>query len=103
MARRQRYITSAVVEPDGTAAATFTAPNGTLHVYQTRVTVTTDVSQPTATLYINGAEFDGSYTGANDTSDSAYDLESGDQLECRWVGADVGATATLYVWAQQED
>lgn len=102
MGRRQTYNESVTIGADGTGTATFTAPNGVLHVEHVRVRVSTAIRQPTATIYINGADFEGSYAGANDQSDSAYDLESSETLECRWVGADVGARATVYVRGTQE-
>ena len=103
MGRRQRYVASTIIDAAGFGSAIFTAPNGVLHVDHTRIVVSSDTAQPTATLLVNGADFEGSYSGANDTSDSAYELQAGETVECAWSGADPGATGTLYIWGTQED
>lgn len=102
--RSQSYPKSATVNAAGVAEVTFTAPNGTLTVSQVRIKVTTSVKQPTATLYLNGDDFAGSYTGANDTgTGTGFDMQSQDTLTCVWAGADVGAVATMIVFGTQED
>lgn len=104
MGRRQTYPQSTRVAADGTAEVSFTAPNGTLTVTQIRVTVSSAVNQPTATLYLNGHDYVGSYAGANDTaSNGSETLLAQDTIVCKWVGADVGATATMTVFGYQED
>ena len=101
--RRQTYTESTIIAADGTGAATFTARGGVLHVEHVRLTVSSAVSKPTATLYLNGGNFEGTYSGANDQSDTKYDMAGGEALACAWVGADPGARATMYVRGVQED
>lgn len=96
MAIRQTYPVQAEVGADGTAEAQLTA-RGDVIVVHTRVSVSSDTNQPTAHLDLNGSEFEGTYAGANDQSNTVHLMLAGDRLTCRWVGADVGATATLYV------
>jgi hypothetical protein len=103
MGRRQTYTVGATIEADGTGSAVFTAPAGLLHVEHVRLTVSSVVKQPTATLYLNGADFEGSYSAGNDQSDSKYDMRSQETLACRWTNADVGARATMFVRGEQED
>lgn len=103
MPRRQAYPVSTRVLADGTAEVTFTAPNTNLTVTQVRITVTTAVKQPTATLYLNGHDYVGSYTGANDTAVGTEEMAAQDTLTCKWIGADVGATAKMTVFGYQED
>lgn len=101
--RRQTYTVGSIIDATGAGSAVFTAPAGTLHVEHVRLTVSTTLSQPTATLLLNGANFEGSYSGGNDQSDSRYDLQAQETLECVWAHADPGARATMYVRGSQED
>lgn len=101
--RNQTYTESTTIGADGTGAAVFTARGGTMHVAHVRLTVSTAVKKPTATLYLNGGNFEGTYSGNNDQSDSSYDMAGGETLECQWTGADAGARATMYVRGVQED
>jgi len=101
--RPQRYVVSTPLDLSGNGAATFTAPNGTLDVEHVRVTVATNVKEPTATLFIDGIEFEGSYSGSNDQTDSAFTLTAQQQLSCAWVGGDPGATATMIIRGTQND
>jgi hypothetical protein len=101
--RRQTYTCSTPIDAAGSGSAVFTAPAGTLHVEHVRLTVSSSTAQPTATLYLNGADFEGSYSGANDQSDSAYDLQAQETLTCAWANADPGARATMTVRGTQED
>lgn len=100
--RSQTYTQTTKIAADGSGSVTFTA-RGTMHVAHVRLVVSTSVKKPTATLYLNGVNFEGSYSGANDQSDSAYDMNNGDMLTCTWAGADVAARATMYVRGVQED
>lgn len=101
--RRQTYTEATTIGADGTATAEFTARGVVLHVEHVRLTVSSAVAKPTATLYLNGANFEGTYSAANDQSDSKYDMFGGETLTCTWSGADPGARATLYVRGVQED
>jgi len=82
---------------------TFTARGAVLHVEHVRLTVSTGVKRPTAVLYLNGVNFEGTGSGTSDQSDTHFDMAGGDILACSWVGADVNARATMYVRGVQED
>lgn len=99
--RPQKYPLSTTVAPDGTAEITFTGPGDPLTVTQVRLTVSTSVSQPTATLYLNGTDYAGSYTGANDTARGILPLASNDTIQAVWTDADPGATARMNVFGYQ--
>jgi hypothetical protein len=101
--RSQTYTQTTKIAADGSGSVTFTARGSVLHVQHVRLVVSTSVKKPTAVLYLNGVNFEGSYSGANDQSDSAYDMNNGDMLTCTWAGADVNARATMYVRGVQED
>lgn len=104
MGRSQSYPYKATVNAAGVAEVTFTAPNGTLTVSQVRIRVSSAVLQPTATLYLNGDDYAGSYSGANDTGvGTGFEMQAQDTLTCIWTGADVGAIATMTVFGTQED
>lgn len=101
--RRQTYTEATTIGVDGTGTAEFTARGGVLHVEHVRITVSSAVSKPTATLYLNGVSFEGTYSAANDQSDTKHDMLGGDTLACSWERADPGARATMYVRGVQED
>jgi hypothetical protein len=70
-------------------------------VRRTSVKTSTAVKQPTATLYRGGvsdaAFLEGSFSGANDASDTVHLMQPGELLYCVWSGGDAGARATLVV------
>lgn len=92
------------VRLDGTGAgiATVTAREP-LAVAHTRVTVaplpgqSAPIKRPRAVVYVDGLEFEDTYSGHRDASASAYELDSGGTVECRWTGGDPGALATLII------
>jgi hypothetical protein len=110
MALRQRYPISVKLNASGSGAASFTA-RGDVLITSMRTVVTvpsttgnptgTPVLQSTAMVEINGDDLDGSQTANNDTSDTQHLMLAGDVLICTWSGGDVGATATLTIWAIQ--
>lgn len=68
-------------------------------VRSTTVASTSSVLVPTARVY-RGAEapsrlIDGTYTGTQDTSDTAYTLRSGERVIVVFSGADVGSQCTV--------
>jgi hypothetical protein len=101
--RRQTYTQTTKVAADGTASVTFTARGSVLHVEHVRLTVSTTVKKPTAVLYLNGVNFEGTGSGYSDQSDTHFDMSGGDILTCAWTGGDVNARATMYVRGVQED
>lgn len=100
MPRPYAIPTQTTLDAAGAGRVTFTA-RFYLAVAHTRVSVDPApgaevvVAQPTALVYVGGQEFEGSYTGANDQSDTAYELQPGDTVECVWTGGDPGAAARL--------
>ncbi|WP_163570759.1 hypothetical protein [Fodinicola feengrottensis] len=63
------------------------------------VSVSSSTLQPTAKLFKNFPAqvnfIEGSYTGANDSSNTRIVLRQGETLFCVWAGGDAGARATL--------
>lgn len=55
------------------------------------------IRQPRAELLLNGEQFEGSYSGASDQSDTRHLMLPGDTLTCVWTGGDPGATATVRI------
>lgn len=96
MAIRQTYPVQVRLSAAGAGEALFVA-RGDVLVEHVRIRVSTAVLMPTAILYLNGAEFEGSYTGANDQTDTKHLMIAGDELKCVWTGGDANATATMYV------
>lgn len=73
----------------------------TWHVTSTTLASTSSALIPVAKLY-RGAEMpsrliDGTYTGTLDTTDTVYDLRSGDKALAVFTGCDVGAQCTITV------
>lgn len=93
---------------DGTGAGQVTVyPPGNRDAVVTLQTVSTStaVKQPTALVYkgsvaSQAALAEGSYTGANDASDTRIMLRSGQPLTCAWSGGDVGAAAVYTIAGQ---
>lgn len=102
MPRPYAIPTQTRLDAAGSGSVTFTA-RFLLAVTHTRVSVdpvapaVRVVKQPTALVSVNGQEFEGSYTGANDQSDTAYELQPGDTVTCEWANGDPGAAARLII------
>jgi hypothetical protein len=96
MALRQTFSASVTLDAAGGGTASIVA-RGDLAVEHTRVFTSTGLNVPTATLYLNGKQFEGSDVGSNDQSDTRHLMLAGDQLDCVWAGGDAGARATIYV------
>lgn len=92
------------LDANGDGAVMFTARED-LTVTHTRVSVSPapgaafTVRQPRALVYVNGVEFEGTYTGGGDQSGTQYVLAATDTVECRWTGGDPGAAARLVLRA----
>lgn len=105
--RRQRYPYQIVLDGSGGGFVTHVA-RGDFLVQTTRLVVSlssgaSPAKQSTAMLTLNGAQFEGSYSGNNDTSDTQHLMMAGDELVCTWTGGDAGATATLTLFGVQFD
>jgi hypothetical protein len=99
--------TSGTVKLSAAGAGTVTlAPTGleNWHVTRVAVTVTTNVLEPVARVYIGsvapGNLLAGTYTGSLDSSDEDQYVSPGQPLLCVWTGGDAGATATLSVFGE---
>lgn len=66
-------------------------------VTSTGLTVTPDNPQPTATASINGVAVEGSYTGANDSSNTRFVLAGSDRYRIAWSGCRPGALCVMTV------
>lgn len=84
------------LDASGAGSVTITARHP-LAVFHTRVSTSTRTKEPTALIYVNGVELEGSYSGGGDQSTTAYNLAPSDTVECRWTGGDPGAVARLIV------
>lgn len=98
MALRQTYTKSVTLNAAGAGSVSFTM-RGDVLVQHTRVVVKTaaggaPVLQSTAMVDTNGDDFEGSYSGNNDASDTTHLLTSGEILTCTWTGGDANAVAT---------
>lgn len=100
MPRPYTIPTQTTLDAAGSGRVEFTA-RFVLAVTHTRVTVDPApgaakvVKQPTALVSVNGQEFEGSYTGANDQSDTRFELQPSDTVVCEWSNGDPGAAARL--------
>lgn len=80
------------------------SPTGleTWQITRIAVTVTSNVLEPVAQVYVGsvapGNLLAGTYTGSLDSSDENQTLNPGQGLLCTWTGGDAGATATLSVF-----
>jgi hypothetical protein len=106
-----RLDTSSAVTLNGSGNGSVTLQNGkpfqTLKVKKVSVSVTTDVLQPVAKVYLGsvspGNLLDGTETGANDSSDIDATLMPGEYLTVEWTGGDSGAIATASFYGDVED
>lgn len=101
-------ITKAVrnfVDATGKAQVQIYPTGGTWIISNEAVSVSTQILQPVAKLYlgsVNDSNFiGGSYAGANDSNADQILLQQGTGLFCVWTGADVGAVATLTLTGTQ--
>lgn len=51
--------------------------------------------RPRAMVSVAGDELEGTYSGHNDASDTTYEVDGADTIECEWTGGDPGALATV--------
>lgn len=93
---RNTFIASVELDAAGNGTASITM-RGDVDVQHTRIVVSTATVQPVATLALNSKDFEGSYSGANDQSDTRHLMLAGDVIECSWAGGDPGAIGTLFV------
>lgn len=95
----------AFVAADGKAQVQIFPNGGTWVITNEAVSVSTQVLQPIAKLYlgqISDSNFiGGSYSGANDSNADQIVMQQGTGLFCVWTGADVGAVATLTLTGTQ--
>lgn len=98
---------SVVLDSSGRGEITLAPPasGGGWNVELTTVYVSTRVAEPTFRLYLNGVSpvnlLEGSYSGAQDSSDTSHRVEPGSALVGVWEGGDPGARATLRVSGTQ--
>lgn len=80
----------------GTVTLSPSSTRQTWHVTNAAVTVSTNNSEPTATLYASSraSKLAGTATGSNDSTTLDVTLRGG-TIICDWAGGDPGATATL--------
>lgn len=73
-----------------------TSARQTWNVTNAAVAVSSDNSEPTATLYLNtqASKLAGTATGSNDSTALDVTLRNG-YILCVWTGGDAGAIATL--------
>lgn len=106
-----RLDSSASVILDGTGAGTVLLQNGkpfqTWEVLKVSVTVSTNVLEPIAKVFLGpvsaGNLLDGTETGHNDSSDINATLMPGEYLTVQWTGGDVGAVATASFYGNIKD
>lgn len=102
MARRFTLPQQVRLDATGAGVAIITARESMV-VGHTRVTVAPlpgqsgPINRPRAVLFVDGTEFEDTYSGHRDATGSAYDLDAGGVVECRWTGGDAGALATLII------
>lgn len=101
-------ITKAVrafVNAAGTAQVQIYPSGGTWIITNEAVSVSTQVLQPVAKLFLGSVSdsnyIGGSYSGANDSNADQILMQQGTGLFCVWTGADVGAVATLTLTGTQ--
>jgi hypothetical protein len=57
----------------------------------------TTAAIPQVQLYVASRFIDGTYTGSNNTSDTTYQVHSGQQIQVTFLGGQPGDTATVSV------
>jgi hypothetical protein len=100
---RERFVQSVVLDANGFGSVSITA-RGDFLLLQTRWSVPSPTpaaaatdAQSTATNSLNGDDFEGTYSGNNDSSNTAHLMLAGDVLTCEWTGGQPGRTATLTI------
>lgn len=98
MALRQVYRDTVTLDAAGAGSVQFVM-RGDVLIQHTRVTVLKangqqPTLQSTAMISTNGDEFEGSYSGNNDASNTQHLMVSGEILTCVWTGGDAAARAT---------
>lgn len=93
-----------VLDASGAGLVDFVPPGVEWATQITAVLVTTAVPNPpvsTSLAYINGTYVEGSENGNNDSSDSRFVLNPGDDYQIRWSGGPPGAIASATLTAIQ--
>lgn len=94
-----------VLDATGGGQADIAPTGGDWVIVHNSVSVSSNVNEPTAKVYLNGVSpagfIEGSYTGSNDASDTRIVAREGDQLSCVWAGGDAGARASWYLTVVQ--
>lgn len=96
---RQRYVDQVKLDATGAGSIEFTMKADFL-LTQTTWKVTgvngaKPTKQATAVNTINGEDWEGTYSGNQDSSGSMHLLITSDILRCQWTGGDANATAQL--------
>jgi hypothetical protein len=96
---RQRYVDQVKLDVNGAGSIEFTMKADFL-LTQTTWKVTgvngvKPIKQATAINTINGEDWEGTYSGNQDSSGSTHLLITSDVLRCEWTGGDANATAQL--------
>lgn len=105
MARRLTLPASVVLDAAGNGTVSVTARHP-MTVYHTRLSVrpvppaAKVVKRPAAVVWVDGYELEDTGSGHKDASDTRYDLDPGDTVECRWTGGDPGAVAQMILRAE---
>ena len=101
MAQREVLVGQCVLDSNGFGQATVTPDRGTLTVTMASVSVSSNIQEPVARVYLavvgDSGFVDGTFSGSSDTSDTNYVVNQGEPLTCVWTGGDAGANATFRV------
>lgn len=77
----------------------------TWHLTRQAVSVTSNVKEPIAQVYVGSVSpanlLAGTYTGSLDSSDEDQTILPGTPLICVWTGGDAGAVATHSIFGQK--
>lgn len=92
---------STVIAANGTGQVQFQATGTDLEITFITLSLSSQALQPQAFVYRNyvGDQYmvDSTYSGAKATSDTTHILTDGERLIISWQGADVGATANVFI------
>src|SRR5262252_5785086 len=95
---RQTFTASVTLNGSGAGQADITMVGDVL-IFHVRVSAQSDATHvPTATVYLNGTEFEGSDTGNSDQSDTTHLMLSQDVMSVVWAGGVPNTKATF--WAR---
>lgn len=96
---------SVTLDATGSGQVLITPTGGDWVLTNMAVSVSSATLQPTAKTYKNFPSqvnfVEGSYAGANDSSNTRIVLRQGETLFCVWAGGDAGARASLVVQVVQ--